>query len=57
MSLEKDMNCDKEFDDIKKIEKSLYKHGVDKTPSQNIAYQLGWSHLLCNEADEEKESK
>lgn len=46
---------DKEFNDIKEIEKSLYKHGVDKTPSQNIAYQLGWSHLLLQwEADERK---
>ncbi|WP_185287214.1 ClbS/DfsB family four-helix bundle protein [Chryseobacterium lactis] len=46
---------DQEFDDIKESEKDLLKPGVDKTPSQNISYQLGWTHLLLQwESDEKK---
>ncbi|WP_347217461.1 ClbS/DfsB family four-helix bundle protein [Chryseobacterium sp.] len=46
---------DHEFDDIKEEEKNLLKSGVDKTPSQNISYQIGWTHLLLQwEADEKK---
>lgn len=44
-----------EFDEIKEEEKGLLKPGVDKTPSQNISYQIGWTHLLLQwEADEKK---
>lgn len=44
-----------EFDDIKEGEKDLLKPGIDKTPSQNISYQIGWTHLLLQwEADEKK---
>jgi len=44
---------DKEFDDIREEEKDLLQPGVDKTPSQNISYQLGWTHLLLQwESDE-----
>lgn len=32
---------DKEFNDIPENEKDLLKPGVDKSPSQNISYQLG----------------
>ncbi|MBB6329469.1 hypothetical protein HNP24_000419 [Chryseobacterium sediminis] len=46
---------DQEFNDIKESEKDLLQPGVDKTPSQNISYQLGWTHLLLQwEADEQK---
>ncbi|MGN7866161.1 ClbS/DfsB family four-helix bundle protein [Chryseobacterium sp. 22458] len=46
---------DQEFNDIKEEEKDLLQPGVDKTPSQNISYQLGWTHLLLQwESDESK---
>lgn len=46
---------DQEFDDIKEADKDLLKAGVDKTPSQNLSYQLGWTHLLLQwESDEKK---
>ncbi|WP_223607470.1 ClbS/DfsB family four-helix bundle protein [Chryseobacterium sp. OSA05B] len=46
---------DKEFDDIPEDEKDLVKPGVDKTPSQNLSYQLGWTNLLLQwESDEKK---
>ncbi|MDN3693969.1 ClbS/DfsB family four-helix bundle protein [Chryseobacterium tructae] len=46
---------DQELNDIKEEEKDLLKSGVDKTPSQNISYQIGWTHLLLQwEADEKK---
>ncbi|WP_160136875.1 ClbS/DfsB family four-helix bundle protein [Chryseobacterium sp. c4a] len=46
---------DQELNDITEEEKDLLKSGVDKTPSQNISYQIGWTHLLLQwEADEKK---
>lgn len=46
---------DQEFDSIKEDEKNLLKPGVDKTPSQNISYQIGWTKLLLQwELDEKK---
>ncbi|MFP3831910.1 ClbS/DfsB family four-helix bundle protein [Chryseobacterium sp. SIMBA_028] len=46
---------DEEFDGIKEDEKDMIKAGVDKTPSQNISYQIGWTHLLLQwESDEKK---
>lgn len=46
---------DQEFNDVKEEEKDLLQPGVDKTPSQNISYQLGWTHLLLQwESDESK---
>ncbi|KAA2220541.1 ClbS/DfsB family four-helix bundle protein [Chryseobacterium sediminis] len=46
---------DQEFNGIKESEKDLLQPGVDKTPSQNISYQLGWTHLLLQwETDEQK---
>lgn len=46
---------DQEFNTIKEDEKDLLQQGVDKTPSQNISYQLGWTHLLLQwESDESK---
>ncbi|PRB01520.1 cytoplasmic protein [Chryseobacterium sp. MYb7] len=46
---------DEEFNDINEENKDLFMAGIDKTPSQNISYQLGWIHLLLQwEADEQK---
>ncbi|CAM3140662.1 cytoplasmic protein [Chryseobacterium flavum] len=45
---------DQEFNDIKEEEKDLLQPGVDKTPSQNISYQLGWTHLLLQWESDEK---
>jgi hypothetical protein len=46
---------DEEFNDINEENKDLFMAGIDKTPSQNISYQLGWTHLLLQwEADEQK---
>jgi hypothetical protein len=46
---------DQEFDDIKEADKDLLKPGVDKTPSQNISYQIGWTRLLLQWESDEKE--
>ncbi len=44
---------DQEFNNVKEEEKDLLQPGVGKTPSQNISYQLGWTHLLLQcESDE-----
>ncbi|MCJ7935464.1 MAG: ClbS/DfsB family four-helix bundle protein [Chryseobacterium sp.] len=46
---------DQEFEGIREEEKDLVKSGIDKTPSQNISYQIGWTHLLLQwESDEKK---
>ncbi|OCA73224.1 ClbS/DfsB family four-helix bundle protein [Chryseobacterium arthrosphaerae] len=46
---------DQEFDDIKETDKDLFKANVDKTPSQNISYQIGWTQLLLKwESDERR---
>lgn len=46
---------DKEFDDISEDRKDILKPEIDKSPSQNISYQLGWTSLLLQwEADEKK---
>jgi len=45
---------DQEFDDIKEGEKDLLKPGIDKTPAQNISYQLGWTSLLLQWESDEK---
>ncbi|EPF80348.1 ClbS/DfsB family four-helix bundle protein [Acinetobacter rudis] len=37
-----------EFDDILENEKNRVIIGVDKTPAQNISYQLGWVSLLLD---------
>lgn len=37
-----------EFDDILENEKDRVIIGVDKTPAQNISYQLGWVSLLLD---------
>ncbi|MGK6341626.1 ClbS/DfsB family four-helix bundle protein [Chryseobacterium sp. DT-3] len=44
---------DQEFNDIPENKKDLLKPGINKSPSQNISYQLGWTSLLLRwEADE-----
>ena len=35
-----------EFNDIAEADKSLRLDGVDRTPQEMLAYQLGWMHLL-----------
>lgn len=47
----------KEFDDIKEKEKDWLKVGVDKTPAQNISYQIGWTQLLLQWETDEKKGK
>ncbi|MCT2408967.1 ClbS/DfsB family four-helix bundle protein [Chryseobacterium antibioticum] len=49
------MLYDRELDDISEEEKDLLKPGIDKSPSQNLSYQLGWTSLLLQwEANEKK---
>ncbi|WP_312901272.1 ClbS/DfsB family four-helix bundle protein [Chryseobacterium taichungense] len=46
---------DQEFDAINESEKDLPKVNIDKTPSQNLSYQIGWTGLLLIwESDELK---
>ncbi|HBP28223.1 ClbS/DfsB family four-helix bundle protein [Advenella sp. FME57] len=43
-----------EFDDIAESERNLLKGGVDRSPAQMLAYQLGWMDLLLGwERDEQ----
>lgn len=35
-----------EFSDVSEAEKDIYKTGIDRTPAQMIAYQLGWLNLI-----------
>jgi len=49
------VSYDQEFDDIDESEKDLLKTGIDKTPSQNLSYHIGWTGLLLSwESDELK---
>lgn len=44
---------DQEFDNINESEKDLLKVNIDKTPSENLSYQIGWTGLLLSwESDE-----
>lgn len=36
----------KEFDDIKEDDKNIRYDGVDRTPQEIVAYQLGWMNLI-----------
>ncbi|MFZ4927794.1 ClbS/DfsB family four-helix bundle protein [Chryseobacterium sp. Mn2064] len=46
---------DQEFENIKEEDKNLLQPGVDKTPFQNLSYQIGWTNLLLQwESDEKK---
>lgn len=43
----------KEFDDVAESDKNLIIEGIDRTPEEIIAYQLGWMQLLKSwESDE-----
>ena len=46
-----------EFSDISEDEKNKKVIAVDKTPSQNISYQLGWVSLLLEWEKDEKEGQ
>ncbi len=44
-----------EFGDIEEADKNLRFDGVDRTPQEMLAYQLGWMHLLLDwEHDEQQ---
>ncbi|HCW52298.1 MAG TPA: cytoplasmic protein [Clostridium sp.] len=44
-----------EFDNINEQDKDVLLNGVDRTPAQMIAYQLGWMNLILHwEAQEKK---
>ena len=44
-----------EFDNIPENMKDLPAEGVDRTPAENLAYQLGWTTLILKwETDEKK---
>lgn len=46
---------DHEFDGIEEADKDLLKENINKTPSQNLSYQIGWTGLLLSwESDELK---
>lgn len=46
-----------EFDDILDSEENEIIIGIEKTPAQNISYQLGWLSLLLEWEKKEKEGK
>ena len=43
-----------EFNDVAESERDLMKTGVDRSPAQMLAYQLGWMDLLLDWEREEK---
>lgn len=43
-----------EFDDIPEILKDKQADGVDRTPAENLAYQVGWTTLLLKWERDEK---
>jgi hypothetical protein len=46
-----------EFDSLKEEEKNIMVEGVDRSPLQMIAYQLGWLHLIMKWDADEREGK
>ncbi len=44
----------REFADVTEAQKNLIVEGVDRTPAQMIAYQLGWMSLLLSWEKDEK---
>ena len=46
-----------EFDDISEEDKDKFREGVDRTPAQMIAYQVGWMNLIIDWEQQEKEGK
>ncbi|MBV1820324.1 ClbS/DfsB family four-helix bundle protein [Anaerosalibacter bizertensis] len=47
----------KEFEDINEEDKDALLEGVDRTPSQMIAYQLGWMNLILSWDEDELNGK
>lgn len=43
-----------EFDDIPEILKDKRVEGVDRTPAENLAYQVGWTTLVLKWEEDEK---
>ncbi len=43
-----------EFDDIAEDRKDTAYEGVDRTPAENLAYQVGWTRLLLQWETDEK---
>lgn len=46
-----------EFNEINEVDKDKLIDGVDRTPSQMIAYQLGWLNLILNWDKDELDGK
>lgn len=46
-----------EFNDINEKDKDKLIEGVDRTPTQMIAYQLGWMNLILHWEKQEKEGQ
>ncbi|MEG2656929.1 MAG: ClbS/DfsB family four-helix bundle protein [Clostridium sp.] len=46
-----------EFDDIDEKDKEKLVDGVDRTPAQMIAYQLGWINLILDWENQEKKGQ
>src|SRR5699024_1995546 len=46
-----------EFDDVNEYERNKIIDGVDRSPAQMIAYQLGWLNLLMSWDRDELEGK
>ncbi|UDI77894.1 ClbS/DfsB family four-helix bundle protein [Staphylococcus taiwanensis] len=46
-----------EFSDVLEGEKDIYKTGIDRTPAQMIAYQLGWLNLIQSWEKDNKNNK
>ncbi|MFV0382001.1 MAG: ClbS/DfsB family four-helix bundle protein [Breznakia sp.] len=46
-----------EFSDVPEKDKDKLVDGIDRTPSQMIAYQLGWLNLILNWEKQEQEGK
>lgn len=44
-----------EFSDIKETDKDKFIDGIDRTPVQMIAYQLGWLNLILDWEEQEKQ--
>ncbi len=44
-----------EFADIQEADKDTLLDGVDRTPAQMIAYQLGWLHLILDWEEQEQQ--
>ena len=46
-----------EFDDIAESKRDLIKPGVDRSPAQMLAYQIGWMDLLLDWEHDEQSGK